>query len=217
MDQDRYCKICQVTPPKTYVTRGQYTCKPCKYSFVAPSCHIQHHVANVRGGGPYATDHTIEMGTQAERCFVRYCKLHKLRVRPATKYENMILHYDYVVETRNKSYPRVEVKSIKSRRRGLPPDPRVIFVELKDIDGNPGWLYGKADVIAFQQPEPVGFIFVHRKDLLDIVDVIKKECRMSLQSGVHHTLYSRPNRHDLMLVLDIDDIQPIALPKRYFG
>lgn len=159
---------------------------------------------DVHGGGEYACEATTRMGTQAEHAFIKYCHDHNLRLRPATKYENTVLHYDYVVELNGREYVRVEVKAIKSRRRGLPPDPRVIFVELKDIHGNPGWLYGAADVIAFQQPD--SFVFISRIALLQIVDQIQPQCRIAFQSGLHHTLYSRPNRQDLMLVLDIEDV-----------
>lgn len=160
------------------------------------------------GGGEYATQATSLMGTQAEQSFIKFCSYKNLKMRKATKYENMVLHYDFVVQKQNKCH-RIEVKAIKSRRRGLPPDPRVIFVELKDIHGNLGWLYGKADYIAFQQVD--GFLIVPRLDLLKLTEALKPNMRVSLQSGVHHTLYSRPQRHDLLMVLDVDDVSDICV------
>lgn len=198
------CEYCGVTPPKSYIIRSRYICKPCTDHFINNK-PIQL-PCDVHGGGEYASEETTSMGTQAEKAFVKYCQDHNFRLRPATKYENTVLHYDYVVELqRQQVYLRVEVKSIKSRRRGLPPDPRVIFVELRDIHGNPGWLYGASDMVAFQQPD--NFIFIKRQDLLRVVEQIRPQCRVALQSGIHHTLYSRANRHDLLLVLDTDDIK----------
>lgn len=201
------CQFCHVSPPKSYHSRGKYTCKPCKYTFKDPS-ELQ--IQSVTGGGEFASPATTAMGTQAEQNFLRFCSSHKnIKIRKATKYENMVLHYDFVVNVKDHKYHRVEVKAIKSRRRGLPPDPRVIFVELKDIHGNPGWLYGKADLIAFQQID--GFLLVPREFLVKRVETLKPTFRLSLQSGVHHTLYSRPQRNDLMMVLDIDDIDDICV------
>lgn len=203
---ERSCVSCKVLPPKSYHVRGKYVCKPCKYTFKDPE---ELHVQKVNGGGMYSSAATSAMGTQAEQCFVKFCSLHKnLKIRKATKYENMVLHYDFVVQKREKSY-RVEVKAIKSRRRGLPPDPRVIFVELKDIHGNAGWLYGKADLIAFQQIDK--FLIVPRDLLVTRVEELKSSFRMSLHSGVHHTIYSRPQRQDLLAVLDTEDIADICI------
>lgn len=207
------CKYCGNTPPKTYITHGSYVCKPCKRYFCtrAPDAVF---VEDVKGGGSYATPETVLMGTQAERSFVELCRRANFRLRPATLYENTVMHYDYVVHWLDCPNPRlpfvrVEVKSIKSRRRGLPPDPRVLFIELKDIHGNPGWLYGKADLIAFQQVD--GFLVVPRTLLVKFAESCVRDFRIAYQSGIHHTLYSRPNRNDLMMVLDIEDIYHLAI------
>lgn len=150
------------------------------------------------------------MGTQAERSFVQLCSVAEYPIRSATLYENTVLHYDYVVRHPDLEYVRIEVKSIKSRRRGLPPDPRVIFIELKDIHGNAGWLYGRADFIAFQQLD--GFMMIPRTKLVKLAETYLQEFRIVYQSGLHHTLYSRPNRQDLMMVLDVADVEHLAVP-----
>lgn len=200
------CKCCGITPPKTYKVKKEYICKPCIQYFV----HNQPvSLANVEGGGEHASAKTTAMGTQAEHAFARSCCIQHMRFRPATKYENIVQHFDFVVEMEKDIFVKVEVKSVKSRRRGLPPDPRVIFVELKDIHGNAGWLYGKADLIAFQQLD--GFVFVPRDRLVKFVEELRPQCRISLQSGVYHTLYSRSSRQDLIIVLDIEDILPLSV------
>ena len=43
--------------------------------------------------------------------------------------------------------------------------PDEIWVEFKNVRGNPGWLYGGAAIIAFDMPEEGGFSIVDRQEL----------------------------------------------------
>lgn len=156
-------------------------------------------LASVRGGGSYATVATTAMGTSAERRFYNACRYKGYRVRPATSYENRIKHFDFEV-----GRDWVEVKAMKSPRRGMSPDPNMIYVELRNVCGGDGWLYGEADYIAFEQPN--GFLMVRRRELVRLVERMLPRCNRSRVSGVYHTLYSRANRDDLVMVLHKDDL-----------
>jgi hypothetical protein len=72
----------------------------------------------VHGGGAFATDHTRRMGGAAEARFATACtKGYGYGLRPATRRENMVGHFDFVVTVHNGRNVRVEVKAMKSRRR----------------------------------------------------------------------------------------------------
>jgi hypothetical protein len=148
------------------------------------------------------------MGNQAEKRFVQLCHNRKFPLRPATKNENMVHHFDYVVQDANDRFAKIEVKAMKAARRGMQPSPHIIYVELKNIHGGPGWIYGKADYIAFEQPN--GFLLVDRLQLLDLVERIQPTCRKAAESGIRRTLYSRRDRDDLVLVLYMDDIRHLT-------
>lgn len=153
----------------------------------------------VRGGGQFATAVTTSMGTNAERRFFDICRGRGYKIRLATSYENCVKHFDFEVQ----SY-KVEVKAMKAPRRGMSPDPNMIYVELKNVSGGDGWLYGDADFLAFEQPH--GFLMVRRHELVQLAERMRPKCRVSRVSGVYHTLYSRANRDDLVMVLHKKDL-----------
>ena len=39
-----------------------------------------------------------------------------------------------------------------------------IWCEFKNVAGDPGWMYGKADIIAFDMPEGVGLVLSAAKN-----------------------------------------------------
>lgn len=160
---------------------------------------MTHILTPVRGGGRYATAATTAMGTNAERRFFDICRGRGMKIRSATSYENRVKHYDFEVE----SY-KIEVKAMKAPRRGMAPDPNMIYVELRNVNGGDGWLYGDADYLAFEQPD--GFLMVRRTELVRLVQRMRSRCRVSRVSGVYHTLYSRANRDDLVMVMHLNDI-----------
>lgn len=139
------------------------------------------------------------MGTAAEQRFFDICRSRDYTIRPATSYENRVNHFDFEVQ----GYA-VEVKSMKAPRRGMAPDPNMIYVELKNVSGGSGWVYGNADFIAFEQYN--GFLMVDRNKLVQLVQSMQSMCRKSNVSGVYHTLYSRANRDDLVIVLHVKDL-----------
>ena len=82
-----------------------------------------------------------------------------MKLRVASKFENIRKHFDFIVKLGSK-YQKVEVKSMKSRKRGQPQDPTCIFIETQSVKGYPGWVHGEADTVAFEQPE--GFLMIPR-------------------------------------------------------
>ena len=161
----------------------------------------------IRGGGKFATAHTDGMGQRAEDLFQLVCTSNQLSLRPATRIENM-RHFDFVVWPWSLSplshrSARVDVKAIKCPQRGSKPDPSLIFVELKDVSGNRGWVYGDADLIAFQQDD-WSFLVVHRQELAEQAESMARTAPMGRRSGQKGTLWKRHDRDDLMICLDRD-------------
>lgn len=142
---------------------------------------------------------SITRGAQAEARFFHMCRAAGLRVKISTPYDNRVKHIDFYVNRTN-----VEVKAIKSRRRGWRPDPTVVFVELRNVSGGPGWLYGHADFVAFEQPQ--GFLIVNVEELKILVKRMRSKCSWSNISGVPYTLYGRRQRRDLVMVLAREDM-----------
>ena len=130
-------------------------CSACRKYFVDNCVWNFNYRESAKGGDKFATKITRKMGASAEFRFVNICKNNNnYRIRGSTKYEETKLHYDFVVEIKRnniKEYYRIEVKSIKSRKRGDLADPQITYIEYENIYGGPGWLYGDSDYIAFEQ------------------------------------------------------------------
>lgn len=162
-------------------------------------------ISRVVGGGEYSTVKTLQMGQRAEDLFIELCKKNNLSFRYASKYENMNHHFDFIVNRFPPTYTKknVEVKGMKCPTRGAPVDPTLIYVELQNVNGGQGWVFGKADVVAFEQPEEK-FLCVDREELCKKALIQAQSASFGTRSGQKGTLWSREGRKDLILSLDRD-------------
>lgn len=160
------------------------------------------------GGGQFATAHTNRMGSHAEDLFEKICKANGMTVKHASKIDDMTRHFDFFVRPWNaldigRTSARVEVKAMKCPRRGLPPDETLIYVELVNVIGKLGWVFGDADILAFEQPCD-RFLLVKREELARKALEMWKTGEKGEHSGIKGTLWTRPGREDLVLSLDRD-------------
>lgn len=196
---ERKCLKCKSNYNSSY--NGKHpVCSSCRKYFVNNITWDINYNTLAMGGSNFATCITKNMGANAEIKFADICKnVDNYRIRGSTKYEEMILHYDFVIEiTKNNKieYNRIEVKSMKSRNRGKPVDPTITYLEYKNVNGGPGWIYGSSDYIAFEQPN--NFLVVYREDLVIFAEKLKNTMKLNNISGIINTLYSRKNRDDLI-------------------
>jgi len=158
----------------------------------------------------YDRKDSLELGRNAESRFAASAIKHGWTVEPAPEDSNINEHFDYVMSKDEKSF-RVEVKSRKRVGRG---DPNVqdkrVWVELHSVrKDDKGWLYGKADLIAFEMTD--SFRIVRRADLADLVErIVDFNARVSKSSEALYKLYSRPGRYDLLAMIRSDDLLRIT-------
>ena len=82
------------------------------------------------------------------------------------------------------------------------------WIELRDPQGKPGWLYQEADFIAFERKQD--FIIVNRQNLVHWVNTLNK-IRFDLpfvgQSWeAKYRLYRRPNKNESITQIQFDDL-----------
>lgn len=135
----------------------------------------------------------------------------------SSKEQDMFDHYDFVIrkyiDMLNYNETKIDVKGAKRLRRSdSKPNYDIIYVELKNVRGDKGWLLGKADLIAFELEDK--FILVDRKKLLQrTYEKIKYHYQSTPQP---YYLYNRRDRKDVLTLLLLDDIKDIIeweLPK----
>jgi hypothetical protein len=81
-----------------------------------------------------------------------------------------------------------------------------VLIEFKTIHGYPGWIYGKADFIAFKVRE--GFLVVPRIDLLRLAnEKIDKNTYVMNNDDALYKVYARIDRGDLIGRIQRKDIE----------
>ena len=126
-------------------------------------------------------------------------------------------HWDYRIIGNGENLT-VDVKAMKRTGRwdGKQQD-KIIWIEFKNINGNDGWIYGKADTICFQCHD--GFIFVATKKLAKLCEKLvgfkKKEITLenSKKKKGMYTLYTRNGRKDILTMITKEDI--LSIPHNY--
>jgi hypothetical protein len=146
---------------------------------------------------------SLELGEHAERDFILLAVKSGWKISVSSKAENIDDHWDYLIEKENLIF-KVEVKSVKRIDRHDPnAQINYIWVELQNVRGKVGWLFGKADLIAFEKDS--AFIFVKRLDLLALinkkVDLVAKDAL--------YKIYRRDRRKDKLTLLPMSDLEEI--------
>lgn len=80
-------------------------------------------------------------------------------------------------------------------------------MELKNVRGNPGWLFGKADYIAFEGEKD--WIVCRRTDIIKLID--SKVTNKSIdKSRSLYTYYQRDGRQDIVVKVLSSDLRSIS-------
>lgn len=115
----------------------------------------------------------------------------------ATKLQDINEHWDVKWEGK-----KVDVKSLKKiNRNDTAPNQNWHWIEIQNVNGGKGWLFGDADCFAF---ELVNYwVLVNKENLKNFVKqfVIKEYA-----NKVPYKLYRRKNRKDIMTLINSFDL-----------
>jgi hypothetical protein len=111
----------------------------------------------------------------------------------------MHLHIDYWLAHNGDRTWGVDVKG-----NNLPDE---IWCEFKNVAGNPGWMYGGAEIIAFDMPEEGGFSVVQREELKDYCEKTVEDVFVSNKKDAYKKKYTRKDRADVITRLNLLDIR----------
>jgi hypothetical protein len=158
----------------------------------------------------YDKKDSLELGRNAESLFARSAVKHGWIVEPAPEDSNKNEHFDYIMIKDDRSL-NVEVKSLKRmRRKDSEVQDEHIWIELHGVrKDDQGWLYGKADLIAFELK--TSFRIVRRTDLLDLVEkLVDFNTKVEKSSQALYKLYSRSGRSDSLTIIKANDLLKIT-------
>ena len=151
---------------------------------------------------------SLELGEHAENLFILLAVKLGWKISASTQQENIHDHWDYLIEKDDKQY-KVEVKSKKRiNRTDASEQNNFIWVELQNVRGETGWLFGKADLIAFEQEK--AFLFVKKPDLLKTVNKkVDLVAKVKSPKDAVYKIYKREGRKDKLTLLPMNDVEEI--------
>jgi Holliday junction resolvase len=147
-------------------------------------------------------------GINAEKTFKDILLSEGFSVREATLKEQMT-HVDFIV-TFNNQVTRYEVKSRKKiNRNDNKFQDELIWIEIQNVRGDLGWLYGSADYIVFEREKD--FVVVDREKLADFI-ALKCNLRKTARSASEalYIKYQRWGRNDCLTLIQNSDIESLA-------
>ena len=149
-------------------------------------------------------------GIKAEFEFDKFAKELGLLPVKSSRHEDMFHHIDYWI-TIGEARFSVDVKAFKrSTQNGK------ILIELLNVRGEYGWLYGKSDFIAFQTEDD--WLMVERKKLETMVNdkmgiskpsELKHSNKSSFKDCMSPLWYRRYQRLDAITNINIKDVLSI--------
>jgi hypothetical protein len=104
---------------------------------------------------------------------------------------------------------KIDVKSLKKiSRSDYEKNEFYHFVELKNVNGDLGWLYGNADFFAFETNEY--WILVSKEHLQDFISKNVSKTKVDSVDKCLYCLYNRDKRKDLITMVKTIDLMFIS-------
>jgi hypothetical protein len=156
----------------------------------------------------YDKKDSLELGQSAESRFASIAQKKGWTVVEASKDGNIEDHYDYEISKDDRQY-RVDVKSKKRvSRKAENVQDDFIWVEFRTVRDTKGWLFGSADLIAFENQN--GFRIVERKALVRVINrLVRLHVKVSKPEDALYKVYTRAGRPDEITMIRAGDMDSI--------
>jgi hypothetical protein len=148
------------------------------------------------------------VGQEAFELFKQIAENKGFMTRKASRKEDIYDHIDIFL-TKEDIELSVDVKAMKkiSRSDDTSQD-TYTYVEFKNVKGNPGWIYGKANLIAFETND--SFLLVDRVKLVEHCEsVIDFNAKVKKATDSLYKIYSRSGRSDLISMIGLYSIPKV--------
>lgn len=128
----------------------------------------------------------------------------------STKNEDMFDHIDFWWDSPRKGRIGIDVKGIKkSNRKDKIVDDSIHWIEIQNVRGNPGWIYGKSEYIAFRTFEKI--LFVKLVDLQKFAEDKTKGKEIVYSNPKEFYIpYQRYGRQDKVFKCPTSDLEALA-------
>lgn len=140
-------------------------------------------------------------GKIKENEFVELVKKPEHKIILPTTEQDINEHWDVSIDG-----VKFDIKALKKVNRSDDDvNPEIHWVEIRNVHGNPGWLYGMADYIAFETDK--SWLIVKRETLIELID---DKLKMVITTEPElYKMYSRYGRYDVLTILPTEDLRKI--------
>jgi hypothetical protein len=157
----------------------------------------------------YDKKDSLELGQGAESRFASVAQRNGWEVVEASKEGNIEDHYDYEI-SKDGQRLKVDVKSKKRvSRKTKDVQDDFVWVEFRTVRDTKGWLFGSADLIAFENQN--SFKIVERKALVRLINKLVDVGGIKVKSpeDALYKTYTRKGRPDEMTLIKASDLDSI--------
>ena len=150
-----------------------------------------------------------ESGDRAEEKFKDYLEnVKNLKVQKATQNENIFSHIDYWFWDLKNNKRSVDVKTSDRVTRHL--NDNIAWIEMRNVNGKKGWVYGDADFIAFELV--CYWLVVPRKKIVDFIEKYVSDDFVEDKKDALYKKYTRKKygRDDIITIVKIQDLMAMA-------
>jgi hypothetical protein len=151
-----------------------------------------------------------ERGRKAEGTFQKVMfEKWGIPVVKSSEEEDIHKHIDFYIG--GQSY---DVKGLRSIRRGETPQEDLVYIELSNVMGKKGWLFGESDFIVFEQIDT--FALVPRIKLVEVVRELLHH-NSTCDKPELYKIYSRKGRDDRITLIRFKDLllcEPTIIRKK---
>ena len=148
-----------------------------------------------------------DSGKIAEIKFVEMAESKGMKVEKTTDSVDIYEHIDFWIYYKGNKWS-VDVKSTKRVTEHL--DDNLHWIEMKNVKGDLGWIYGKADMIVF---ELIGYwLVVPRQQIVSFIEKYVSDELVDNKKNAIYKKYSRQQygRNDIIALLKVQDLMFMA-------
>jgi len=147
-----------------------------------------------------------QQGRRAEVCFKGLAERRGYTVIQTSAASNIREHIDFILARDNEPDKiAIDVKARKKVSRYSDEyDDENVWIEFNNVRGNPGWLYGKADKIAFERA--FDFVLVDRESLKEYCEATVSPVIVKSRAEAIYKSFQRNGRKDVISRVPMKDI-----------
>lgn len=152
----------------------------------------------------------LRRGNEVVEWFIEIAKTNGYKLkRFATKAEDTKEHWDILLEKDDKPL-KFEIKSAKKiRREDKVPQFKLILLEIMTVSGDPGWVYGNYDYIAFSCE--TGFLVIAKQQMNKFLEGLKLTENPQISADYQpYTIYRRRGRQDAFMFVERSELEKVG-------